>query len=323
MPIIANSTYPGPPLYEWNKHLQTILPAMLFQPDPAPYERERLTLTDGDFVDLDWLDARSRSLIILSHGLEGNSRRPYMQRAAHFFYQSGWDVLAWNCRSCSGEMNRKLRLYFHGEIDDFRQVIEHALQRKDYERVVLAGYSMGGSILMKYLGVYGATAPDVIRCGIAFSTPWDLESSADTLEYRGNGFYKRRFLRSLGEKMRVKAKKFPGAIDIRRLEEVKVWKDFDRFFSVPLNGFSSTEELYHAGSAGNFASGIRVPALLVNALNDPILGPGCYPYEQCRQNRYVTLETPRNGGHVGFNWRRRHPVSWMEHRAMEFARQHS
>ena len=141
MPLIKESTYKRAPRYQFNGHLQTVLP-------------------DGDFVDLDWVDNRSRNLVLLSHGLEGNSERHYMMGMANRFSEEGWDVLAWNCRSCSGEMNRKFRLYNHGEIGDIGEVIGHALQTKDYEKVLLVGFSMGGSILMKYLGVHGNKAAD-------------------------------------------------------------------------------------------------------------------------------------------------------------------
>lgn len=319
MPVLANSSYPGPPFYEWNGHLQTVLPSIFFRSAPAPYERERLELSDGDFVDLDWLDRGSRSLVVLSHGLEGNSYRPYIQRAAKFFARAGWDVLAWNCRSCSGEMNRRLRLYYHGEIGDFTEVIEHALRTKDYERVALVGYSMGGSILMKYLGVRGREIPEAIRCGVAFSTPCDLESSIATLQKPENAFFKKRFLKSLREKIRIKAEQFPDRVSFEYFDRIEFWKDFDRFYSVPINGFSSPPEFYYDASVKNFMGGIKTPVLLVNAVNDPILGPECYPFELCEKHPYVSLEAPPNGGHVGFNWRRR-PGTWMEHRAMDFAR---
>ena len=317
MPILANTSYPGPPFYEWNGHMQTILPALLRLPKQTSYERERLELNDGDFVDLDWLEAKSRSLVILSHGLEGNSQRYYMQSMAKFFHRAGWDVLAWNCRSCSGEMNRKLRLYYHGEIDDFSQVIKHALHKKDYEQIVLIGFSMGGSILMKYLGVYGKEAPPSILCGIAFSSPCDLEGGVIELEKPQNAFFKKRFFNSISAKIRIKAELFPDKVSTKYLDQVQYWKDFDRFYSAPINGFSSPEAFYYDASAKNFMSGTKTPVLLVNAANDPILSPNCYPFELCKKHNYINLEVPPNGGHVGFNWRR-FPYTWMEHRAMDF-----
>lgn len=316
MPLIASSSYLQSPAYLWNGHVETIVPAVARRVK-VPYERERLELPDGDFVDLDWLDKKSRHLLVLTHGLEGNSRRNYVQATARFFAQEGWDVLAWNCRSCSGEMNRLPRLYHHGEIGDFGQVIQHAFRTKDYEQVALVGFSMGGSITLKYLGVQGKELPDAVKTGIAFSTPCDIEASIRTLELPVNRFYKNRFYKKLRRKIELKAIQFPGLIDAGLLNQVKTWRDFDTFFSAPLNGFDSPETFYQQASCVNYMEGIRVPALLANAQNDPILSPECSPEELCRRHPNVYLEMPARGGHVGFTLHRR-GFSWMEQRAMEF-----
>ena len=316
MPIIQHSTYPKPPLYLRNGHLQTILPAMFRKIDLA-YERERLTLSDGDFVDLDWLDAASKSLVVLSHGLEGNSDRQYIKGMGEAFFQQKWDVLAWNCRSCSGEMNHSLRLYNHGDIDDIGEVVLHALSRKAYEKVVLIGFSMGGSITLKYMGVHGADLPEPVIKGIAFSSPCDLGDSIRVLEWPSNFLYKRKFLTSLREKVRLKAAQYPDIIDFANFEKIKVWRDFDYYFSAPINGYESPEDFYEQASANNFISGIQRPALLVNAKNDPILTPACSSHTLAASNPNFFLETPKYGGHVGFGVRNK-AITWSEQRALEF-----
>jgi len=159
MPIINQSTYPGPPSYLFNGHLQTIVPSVFRKVEGVAYERERFLLADGDFVDIDWLDTRSKKLVVLTHGLEGDSGRHYIKGTAKLFSQNGWDVLAWNCRSCSGEMNKAFRLYNHGEIGDISELINHALRTKHYEKIVLVGYSMGGNISLKYVGARGKEQP--------------------------------------------------------------------------------------------------------------------------------------------------------------------
>ena len=126
MPLVY-SAYPGPPAYQYNGHLQTIVPSLTRRVTGVTYERERLILADGDFVDLDWVDNAQNRLVILTHGLEGDSNRQYIRGTARLFSQHNYDVLAWNCRSCSGEMNRAFRLYNHGEIGDISEVIDHAL----------------------------------------------------------------------------------------------------------------------------------------------------------------------------------------------------
>lgn len=321
MPIISRSSYPGPPWYQFNGHLQTILPSTLRPISPLPYERERLELTDGDFLDLDWLVAKGQQqLAILSHGLEGNSQRRYVVGMAKMFFQNHYDVLAWNCRSCSGTLNRLPRLYHHGDDQDLAAVVDHALTRKPYTRVVLIGFSMGGSLVLKYLGVRGREVPTPVQRAVAFSSPMDLADSIHQLERWSNFLYHRKFQRNLHQKIAAKAAQFPDLIDPTPLNHIRRWRDFDRHYSAPLHGFADPEQFYAAASAGNFLANIRRPALLVNALNDPILGPRCYPRQQAIKHPYFYLETPQKGGHVGFAWHR--PDScWSEHRALDFCQE--
>ncbi|MEL7221390.1 MAG: alpha/beta fold hydrolase [Bacteroidota bacterium] len=316
MAIYHVSTYPGPPWYQINGHWQTIIPA--FGGPKVNYQRERLELTDGDFIDLDWLHApdTSRQLVILTHGLEGNSDRPYIRSAAHFFQQKGWDVLAWNCRSCSGEMNRALRLYHHGEIEDIHELTLHALASKPYEQIVLIGYSMGGAMTTKYMSVHGDELPEEIIGGIAFSAPYDLKASVDALEIKGNGIYKKRFLRQLGDKITIKDQRFPGLIDISKLREVRRWQDFDEWFTAPLLGLDSADAFYALASAKNFMDGLKRPILAVSALNDPIIPDSCLPFEQAKTHPYFDLELTPEGGHVGYTLAGK-AYNWMDERAWE------
>lgn len=317
MPVLQASSYKNPPLYQFNGHMQTIFPGMFRKIDGIHYERERLELSDGDFVDLDWMDNKSRKLVILSHGLEGNSDRIYIRGMAKIFLENGWDILAWNCRSCSGEMNRAFRLYSHGEIGDFGEVIQHALTTKNYEKVALIGFSMGGSITLKYLGVHGKNVPDVIKYGVAYSTPCDVKAASEALNKRSNRLYFKRFLNKLKLKLEQKAVVFPDKIDLSNLEKIKIWRDFDEFYSAPLCGCADAEGFYQQSSAKYYMSGITVPTLLVNAQNDPILAPECFPTDICEKHPSIHLEMPKQGGHVGFEQRNK-DFMWSEYRALEF-----
>lgn len=316
MPVLKQSTYPDPPFYLFNGHMQTIYPALTRTVD-LRYERERLELSDGDFVDIDWIDSGSRQLVLLSHGLEGSSDRHYMKGMARFFADQGWDVAAWNCRSCSGEMNRKLRLYNHGEIGDIAEVISHALKTKHYEKIVLIGFSMGGSITMKYLGANGKDVPDPIVKGIAISAPCDLREGIRKLEEPKNFIYRKRFLKRLKEKVRQKSELFPDVVDFGKFEEIQEWRDFDNFFSAPINGYKDADDFYDQASAKNYVAGTSTPILLINAYNDPILCENDYPKEIFEKHPLLFLETPEQGGHVGFSLRKK-PYAWSEYRAMEF-----
>ncbi|MCH2082928.1 MAG: alpha/beta fold hydrolase [Saprospiraceae bacterium] len=316
MPNIRYSSYPTPPFFLRNGHLQTILPSV-FRKIEIAYERERITLSDGDFLDLDWLDRQSKNLVILSHGLEGNSSRQYIKGMAEVFKQQAWDVLAWNCRSCSGEMNRALRLYNHGDINDIEEVVKHVLKTKNYEKIALVGFSMGGSITLKYMGVHGKNLPDCIIAGVAFSSPCDLKDSIRILEEPSNWIYKRKFMHNLKSKILKKAEQFPQKIDTSKFDSIKKWRDFDQYFSAPINGYDCPEDFYYRASAKNFIYGIRRPALLVNAQNDPILTPACSPKEICKNHPFLYLETPKYGGHIGFGVKGK-KYAWSEIRALEF-----
>ncbi|RDB04620.1 YheT family hydrolase [Runella aurantiaca] len=317
MPVIYQSTYPGPPRYLFNGHLQTIVPSVFRKVEGVVYERERFLLSDGDFVDIDWLDTRSKKLVVLTHGLEGDSGRHYIKGTAKLFSQNGWDVLAWNCRSCSGEMNKAFRLYNHGEIGDISELINHALRTKHYEKIVLVGYSMGGNISLKYVGAKGRDLPDVVRGAATFSAPTNLKTSAELLDLPKNRFYRDRFMRKLTKKITAKSELYPGKLDMSRLKNVKVWKDFDDFFSAPVNGYRDADDFYEQASAVNFIKEVRIPVLICNAQNDPILNADCAPKALAAKHPFIFVETPKTGGHVGFLVKN-DEFAWSERRALDF-----
>ncbi|MCB0706237.1 MAG: alpha/beta fold hydrolase [Saprospiraceae bacterium] len=317
MPLIQKSTYPGPPAYQLNGHLQTILPILFYKNPDFTYQRERVTLPDNDFLDLDWLSDNNEQLAILTHGLEGNSDRSYVRSMAADLHALNWDILAWNCRSCSGEMNRALRLYYHGEIEDFEFVIRHALKSRPYKRIVLIGFSMGGAIQLKYLGVRADNVPKELTHAISISAPCDISKGVEVLEKPGNWMYRRRFFNSLKEKVLIKAARFPEVLDASKIDEIQSWREFDRFFSAPINGFKEEQAFYDSASAKNFMAGIKVPTLLLNALNDPILSENCYPEALCKAHPAIFLETPERGGHLGFI-DRKNGKCWANKRTIEF-----
>lgn len=318
MPIIQNSSYANPPFYQFNGHLQTIIPGVFRKIKNIKYQRERLELPDQDFLDLDWIINGNKNLVILSHGLEGSSDRQYIQGAAKLFSQNSWDVLAWNCRSCSGEMNRTARLYHHGDVEDIGTVINHAVAQQKYDNIVLVGFSMGGAMSLNYLGKNGKNIPDQVKAGVAFSTPCDLKEGAEILNIRSNAIYRKRFLRNLKKKILIKEKEFPGLVDLNKLKEIKEWRDFDEHFSAPLNNYKSADDFYYNSSAKNFMHNIQIPTLLVNADNDPILTPACTPLDIAKSNANIFMEQPSQGGHCGFMLPNQE-FAWSEIRALEFA----
>lgn len=313
MPLLP-SNYQSP-YYLFNSHLETVVPSMFRKVAGKAYERERLELADGDFVDLDWLKQDSANLVIISHGLEGSSERHYAKGMAQHFFHHGWDALAWNCRSCSGVMNRLPRFYHHGDTGDLKAVIEHVHGR--YNKVVLVGISMGGSVTLRYLGETALQQPQAIAAAVTFSVPCHLQSSAGELDKPGKQFYLRRFLRKLSKKIAAKALLFPDVVSFDRFHEITTFRQFDTRYTAPLHGFADADDFYQRAACEPFLSAINIPTLLVNAANDPFLTPACYPRELARQHTFFHLEIPRTGGHVGFSLINS-PVNWMEKRALQF-----
>lgn len=299
MPVYTRQSF-IPPAGQANGHLQTIVPSMFRKVTGIQYDRERLILKDGDFLDLDWIKQGSSHLIVLTHGLEGHSQRHYITGTAKLLQASGFDVLAWNCRSCSGEMNRTPRLYHHGDIHDIKEVIMHALKDNNYTAYSLAGYSMGGNISIKYAALAKHPGKELLHCIAAISTPMDLRSSIGRLEKWPGKFYGRRFFKKLEYKIRLKSAQFPDFIDAGLLHQVKNWRDFDRFFSAPMNGYEDEEAFYDGSSAINFLDKVEQPLLLIQAQNDPILGPECHPIALADQMDHIHLDLQYLGGHTGF-----------------------
>ena len=311
------TTYGGPPAYQFNGHLQTLIPGKFRKLPDALFTRERINTSDGDFLDLDWLKNGHDRLIILNHGLEGNSSRQYNLGAAHHFKDRNWDVLAWHCRSCSEEINQTFSLYYHGNYQDLEEVIRHVLAANVYKKILLVGFSMGGSILSKYLGIKGNQVPSEIIGGVSFSAPCDLAASIKAVEKKSNWIYNLYFRKMLNAKVLAKAKQFPNRLDWSKIDELKDWRSFDQTYSCHLNGYDDVDDFYEQGSCKNFFHRVSTPLLIVNALNDPIIPNTCINYEQIKRHKYIDVEYPKNGGHVGFtdgNLRN----SWMEKRVEEF-----
>jgi len=317
MPLIPDSSYRPPFLFN-NGHLQTIYPSLMRKLSPDLYQCERIETPDNDFLDLDWARVGSRKLAILSHGLEGDSHRHYMIGMARMLNRSGWDALAWNYRGCSGVANRQLRMYHNGSIDDLDCVIQHALKTNQYETTALIGFSLGGNLTLVYLGTRKDSLDPRIRMAVTFSVPCDLAAGAQELAKRRNWFYMRQFLVSLHEKIKRKMAVMPGAIDDDGFDAIRNFKDFDDRYTAPIHGFRDAEDYWTRCSSRGFIPEIRIPTLIVNALDDPFLADGCYPVQAASESRLVHLEMPRSGGHVGFVQFNHDGTYWSENRAVEF-----
>ncbi|MEM0940367.1 MAG: alpha/beta fold hydrolase [Bacteroidota bacterium] len=297
MPLLATK-YDKRPSFFFNGHLETIIPSLFYKVDRIGYRRERLELSDGDFLDLDWMKNGRNRLIILSHGLEGDSYRHYITRMAKRLFAVEWDILAWNNRSCSGEMNRLPRFYHHGATEDIGAVVDRAL-KETYDQIVLIGFSMGGGMQQKYLGEKKTNSR--IKGAISFSVPCNVLDSANQLRKRGNRFYERRFIRKLKKKILLKSKLMRLPVDLEEVKNVKTFKQLDKAFTLKIHTeYKDADHFYSKIASDQYLANITIPLLIVNALNDPMLGELCYPYDLAREKRNIFLETPKIGGHVGF-----------------------
>lgn len=317
MSIIERSEYKSP-FFASNGHVQTIYPTLVRRVNGVNYRRERVDTPDDDFIDIDFSEIKSDKIAVVAHGLEGNSHRAYVMGMVRCLNRYGWDVAAWNFRGCSGEINRKPKFYHGGATYDLDTVIKHLTENYNYREIHLVGFSMGGNINLKYLNDYKDELPDTLRGTVSFSVPCDLASSAKKISIIAGGLYMKRFVKMLKDKMKAKSKLMPDQIDTNGLDDIKTFEEFDNRYTAPLHGFRDVEDYWEKASCKNLLSNIEVPSLIVNAKNDPFLTESCFPIEQTRQNEYVHLEIPDNGGHVGFIRFADSGIYWSEKRAVEF-----
>jgi predicted alpha/beta-fold hydrolase len=305
-----------PPFLLFNPHLETIYPALLRSVELQPYQRERITTSDHDFLDLDWLKQESKKLIVISHGLEGNTQRAYMKGMAKVGFQHGFDILTWNYRGCSEEMNKTLGFYHSGATHDLATVLQHAQETGQYTEIFLIGFSLGGNLTLKYLGEE-RTRPASLKKAVAFSVPMDLHTSCNKISQPSNWVYSQRFVKSLKEKI-IRKSKTLRELDVRGLDKIKTLWEFDDYFTGPIHGFKDALDYYDHCSAIRFVTDIKIPVLVISAANDPFLSPECYPHDLLRNHPYVSFESPQRGGHVGFAQFNKNGLYWSEQRAIEF-----
>ncbi len=298
MPVIKSTDY-NPIFPLTNGHLNTIFPAVFRRQSLPAYRRERITTPDDDFLDIDHLHTGNKGLAILCHGLEGSSASQYIQGTARILHADGWDVTAMNYRSCSGEMNQQLRMYHSGATVDLDTVIRH--MESEYERIVLVGFSLGGNMVLKYLGDGVYSMNEKIEKAVAVSVPLDLMGGSIEISKRKNIIYDWRFLKTLRAKAFEKHQQYPDQIRIENLNKVKTLSDFDNYFTGPIHGFKDAADYYKKCSSKQFLTSIKIPTLILQAQDDPFLSESCFPIKEAKANKEVTLLLSKYGGHVGFS----------------------
>lgn len=302
-----------------NGHLETIYPAIFRKIHNIPtLKRIQLNTPDGDFLDTDWVIQGNKKLLILQHGLEGSSDRAYMSGMAKLFSNNGYDICLWNFRGCSGKINTKPIFYHSGATYDLDVVVKEGL--KSYQDISLIGFSLGGNLTLKYLG---ETERDPrIKRAVAISVPLDLRSSADKLAKPHCWIYEKRFLKNLIEKVKLKEQELPGSMPMDYLKRVRSLRDFDEFFTGPIHGFKGAEDYYQKNSARFFLEGIKIPTLILNAKNDPLLTSETLNSKLIGDSKNIKYEITRFGGHVGYALFKSDEIYWSEKRALYFCQTH-
>jgi uncharacterized protein len=289
--------------------------------DVVPSRRERIPTPDGDFVDLDWLEAPAGAgapLLLVLHGLEGSWRSHYVHGLLGLARRHGWRAVTLNFRSCSGEPNRLPRFYHSGDTDDLDLVVRLLAERDRQMRIGAVGISLGGNVLLKWLGERDAV-PKQVAGAVAISTPYDLERCARVLD-RGLAklTYTASFMRSFKTKVRAKALAFPGFVDVAAVMRAHTFAAYDRALTAPLHGFADELDYWRRSSCRAYLAAIERPTLLISARDDPFVPPDALP-DAAELAPSVLAEFTERGGHVGFwegpPWRLR---AWAERRAIAF-----
>ena len=288
-------------------NLQTIWPALysrrVFGAHPE-YTRERWTTPDDDFVDADFLvqpqSAKQKTLLVMFHGLEGSSRSHYAEAFADYAQAHGLAFVVPHFRGCSGELNRAPRAYHSGDFEEIGWVLQRMRQRHTGP-IVAVGISMGGNALLRWAQEMGDAAGSVVSAVVAVSSPIDLAAGGWAI---GRGFnrlvYTRMFLNTMKPKALRKLAQHPGLFDRQALLAARDLYEFDNVFTAPLHGFKSAADYWDRASARPHLHRIRIPALVVNARNDPFVPAWSLPSHNEVVGTHVTLWQPAHGGHVGF-----------------------
>ena len=301
-----------PPWWLRNGHAQTVY-AALFAPRPrVRYRRERWDTPDGDFISIDWLESRrslletrsskletARPLVVLFHGLEGSSRSHYALALMAEVSRCGWQGAVVHFRGCGGEPNRLPRAYHSGDSAEADWILQRFAAKHAGAKICAAGVSLGGNVLLKWLGENAHTASAVVARAAAISAPVDLMAAGDALGRGFNLLYARNFLRTMKAKSLAKLSRFPGLYDAERVRGARTLREFDDLVTAPVHGYAGVDDYWTRASSKPWLRHIAVPTLMINARNDPFLPHQALPGGE-DLSLAVTPDFPNGGGHAAF-----------------------
>ncbi len=298
-------------------HAQTIWPSLLRTLVEIETREERLTLADGDFIDLAWTRGNSNKIVIVLHGLAGSIDSSYARGMLAAISKKGWRGVFMHFRGCSGEHNLKDRSYHSGETGDLRFLVDTLRKRHPEATLSAVGYSLGGNALLKYLGEYKDNSH--LEAAAAVSVPYTLSNSASKLEKGFSRIYQRHLLNRLVDKTLSKFQDRQAPVDIANINKLNTFKSFDHHITAPIHGFKSGEDYYEQSSSRQYLNKITTPTLLIHSKDDPFMSVDAIP-NQGELSDSVTLELSNHGGHVGFvsgntPWNAKY---WLEQRIPEF-----
>ncbi len=302
-------------------HLQSIFGDVFRSKPKLALRRERLATPDGDFLNLDWLDGDpNKPLVIVMHGLGSSAHVSYVLSFLGQIQKAGWRAVAVNARG-SDEPNVLLETSHGGKSEDLDFVVSHIIKKEKPPEIYLAGYSLGGNVVLKWLGERGRSLPKEIKKAVVVSVPYDLEIAAKNLDTGFNReVYTRFLLGNLKKQARGKASRFPGVIDLEKVNRARTFKEYDNLITAKLNGFKDELEYWHQSSSANYLSSIQIPVLLIHAENDPFFPKKDLPFETIKSNPKLKLILTPDGGHLGFVSGRTPfaPRKWLEETVLNF-----
>ncbi len=309
-----------------NPHAQTVAYALwrrkfprLPKSTPREFETEPGTRIRGE---CHWQSQpRERPTLVLVHGLEGSSESGYMLGLAERAFAAGWNAVRLNQRNCGGTESLTTTLYNSGLSSDYRAVLFELVKQDSFSEIFFVGYSMGGNLVLKMAGDLAGEAPCQLRGVAAVCPALELAVCADALGLPANFVYQRRFVSSLKDRMRRKAKLFPGKFDLTRMARVRTLREFDDVITARYCGFRDASDYYARSSALRVVDEIRVPALVVTAQDDPFVPFASFSDPAFKKNAYINLIAPDHGGHCAFISRQSGDARfWAEARVMKFCR---
>jgi uncharacterized protein len=304
-------------------HLQTLWGKLFRRQTPAPTVLERWNTPDGDFLEIHRVAAeRDAPRVLLLHGLEGTVRSHYAQALLNEAARRGWGADLLVFRSCGSELNLTRRFYHSGETSDVAFVLDKIVDEFHASPLAVAGVSLGGNVLLKFLGERGEDLPPQLKAAAAISVPFDLARSSRRINRGFSKFYQRFFLNSLRKKAQEKAQRFPDLAPRDRIAALRTLEDFDNLITGPLHGFRDAQDYYARSSSLRYLTNIKLKTLLFSAVDDPMLPPEVLDEvrDVARDNPALEVDFVKRGGHAGFitgsvPWR---PFYYAEHRVGEF-----